>query len=134
MLFGLPSIIDLSNMINGQHDDIDSIEEFSETERRLLRHNNIYNNDSEQEDNSNINENDIEIDFRIYPLNINWCNIYIQRKMIHVNISQLILDVILEEYGYITVYIYNIIWEKIKTFKSIPIILSINLWNYFILH
>lgn len=53
-----------------------NIEEFSETERRLLRHNNIYNNDSEQEDNSNINENDIEIDFRIYPLNINWCNIY----------------------------------------------------------
>ena len=41
--------------------------------------------------------------------------------MIHVNISLLILDEILEEYGYIAVYIYNNIWEKIKPFKSIPI-------------
>ena len=49
------------------------IEEYSEMERRIMRRRNIYDDNSDTEE--DLIKSNIEIDFRTYPLTIDWASI-----------------------------------------------------------
>jgi hypothetical protein len=99
-------------------------EELSSVERRLRRRRGTYLDDEDNSDDEMFGVGDEEyLDFRTYPLTISWKDTYSADNdscIYYIYLFTLSLDEILENYGYIAVYVYSLITQNLKNFKTRP--------------